>query len=235
MPTPNTPQPLVLLPGLLCDADLWRDQIAALGDGVAPFVADLTRDDDIGAMAERTLAAAPPRFALVGLSMGGYVAFEIMRRAPERVTRLALIDTSASPDARHRAERRAAAMDSLAVGKFAGVTTRLLPQLVHPKHVDGPVGARVRAMAARVGGEAFLRQQRAILARPDFRPGLSRIRVPTWVAVGDSDVLTPPAEAREIFLEIANATLHVFEACGHLPPLEQPAETSRFLARWLLG
>ena len=91
--------------------------------------------------------------------------------------------------------------------KFAGVTTRLLPQLVHPKHVDGPVGARVRAMAARVGGEAFLRQQRAILARPDFRPGLSRIRVPTWVAVGDSDVLTPPAEAHEIFLEIANATV----------------------------
>lgn len=229
------PTPLVLLPGLLCDAELWRDTIADLGATVAPQVPDLTLDDSLGAMAERVLAGAPPRFALVGLSMGGYVAFEIMRRAPERVSRLALIDTSASPDSAQRAGRREAALEELGIGRFAGVTGRLLPRLVHPKHVDGPVGARVRAMAERVGAEAFLRQQRAILDRPDFRPGLGAIRVPTWVAVGDADVLTPPAEAREIYLGIPTATLHTFTDCGHLPPLEQPAETGRFLARWLLG
>lgn len=231
----NSPTPLVLLPGLLCDAELWRDTIVALGDAIAPTVADLTLDDSLGAMAERVLAAAPERFALVGLSMGGYVAFEIMRRAPQRVTRLALVDTSPSPDSSGRAGRREAAMNSLGVGRFAGVTGRLLPQLVHPKHVDGPVGAKVRAMAERVGAEAFLRQQRAILDRPDFRPTLGAIRAPTWVAVGDSDVLTPPSEAREIYLNVPTATLHVFAECGHLPPLEQPEETARFLERWLIG
>lgn len=231
----ETPTPLVLLPGLLCDAELWRDVVARLGDAVSPQVPDLTRDDSLGAMAERVLAAAPPRFALVGLSMGGYVAFEILRRAPERISRLALIDTGAAPDSSGRAERRETAMASLGVGRFAGVTGRLLPQLVHPRHVDGPVGARVRAMAERVGAEAFLRQQRAILDRPDFRPGLGAIRAPTWVAVGDSDVLTPPAAAREIYLGIPDARLHVFADCGHLPPLEQPEETARLLARWLLG
>jgi pimeloyl-ACP methyl ester carboxylesterase len=225
--------PLLLLPGLLCDARLWRDQVAGLGDVAAAQVADLTRDDALPAMARRALDAAPERFALAALSMGGYVAFEILRQAPERVTRLALFSTSASPDTPDRAERRRAAMSSLEHGRFVGVTRRLLPQLIHPDRVDGEVGAEVRAMAERVGGEAFLRQQRAILDRPDSRPLLASIGVPTLVAVGDADVLTPSTESRAIFRAIPGASLHVFGRCGHLPAMECPAWTTALLRGWL--
>lgn len=225
--------PLVMLPGLLCDERLWSEQAQALSDIAAPLIADLTKDDSVAAMAARVLSEAPPRFALAALSMGGYVAFEIMRQAPERVTRLALLATSAAPDSPERAATRRMAIESLKLGRFLGVTTRLLPQLVHASQVDGPVGQEVRAMAARVGGEAFLRQQTAILGRPDSRPTLAAIDVPTLVAVGDSDVLTSPAESGEIHAGIAGSQLHMFEACGHLPPLEQPAAVSALLRGWL--
>jgi pimeloyl-ACP methyl ester carboxylesterase len=227
--------PLVFLPGLLCDDRLWRDQARDLSDIAAPFIADLTQDDSIAAMARRALDGAPPRFALAGLSMGGYVAFEILRQAPERVTRLALLDTSAAPDEAERIAQRKAGIASLKIGRFAGVTTRLLPQLVHASHVAGPVGEELKAMAARVGGAAFLRQQQAILGRPDSRPLLAEIAVPTLVAVGDGDVLTPVAEAQEIHRGIAGSRFHIFEGCGHLPALEQPNETSRVLRDWLLA
>lgn len=226
-------QPLLMLPGLLCDERLWSDQAAALSDIAAPQIADLTKDDSVAAMAARALAAAPPRFALAALSMGGYVAFEILRQAPERVTRLALLATSAAPDSPERAATRRMAIESLKLGRFVGVTTRLLPQLVHASQVGGPVGQEVRDMAARVGGEAFLRQQTAILGRPDSRPTLASIAVPTLVAVGDSDVLTPPAESEEIHAGVAGSRLHVFAACGHLPPLEQPAAVNGLLRNWL--
>ncbi|KMO44942.1 alpha/beta hydrolase [Methylobacterium tarhaniae] len=225
--------PLLFLPGLLNDAVLWRTAIDALADRTAASVADLTLDDSVAAMARRALVAAPPRFGLVALSMGGYVAFEILRQAPERVTRLALFDTAASPETDERAATRRQGMDQLKVGRFAGVTTRLLPKLVHASHVHGPVGEAVKVMAERVGGAAFLRQQRAILDRPDSRPTLATIRVPTLVAVGEDDALTPPAQAREIHQGIAGSRLHVLTACGHLPPLERPDETSALLREWL--
>lgn len=227
------PPALVFLPGLLCDARLWRDQAAALADVAAPIIADLTRDDSIAAMARRALGAAPERFALAALSMGGYVAFEILRRAPHRVTRLALFDTSAAPDDAARIARRKAGIASLEIGRFAGVTTPLLRQLVHGDHVNGPVGAAVKAMARRVGAEAFLRQQHAILGRPDSRPLLPRIAVPTLVGVGDADRLTPPAQARALQRGIRGSRLHVFPDCGHLPALEQPDETTTLLRDWL--
>lgn len=226
-------QSLLLLPGLLNDAQLWTAQIDALDDIAQCHVADLTRDDSVAAMATRALVNAPPRFALAALSMGGYVAFEILRQAPERVTRLALLDTSATPDTSDRAAQRRAAMDSLRLGRFMGVTGRLLPQLVHPAHVDGAVGTAVRAMAARVGGDAFLRQQQAILDRPDSTPLLPMIAVPTLVAVGDSDRLTPPSDAHLMRDCIPNAAFHCFPECGHLPPMEAPEETSLVLRRWL--
>lgn len=228
-----TPIPLLLLPGLLCDERLWCHQAAVLSDIASPIIADLTRDDTLAAMAERALAAAPERFALAGLSMGGYVAFEILRRAPERVTRLALFDTSAAPDTPNRLAQRLAGISSLAVGRFVGVTKRLLPQLVHADHVHGPVGAELVAMAARVGAEAYLRQSRAILDRPDSRPLLPTIAVPTLVAVGEEDVLTPPAAALEILHGIRDARFHLFRRCGHLPALERPEETARLLRDWL--
>lgn len=225
--------PLVFLPGLLCDERLWRDQAQDLLDVAEPFIADLTKDDTIAAMAQRTLGAAPARFALAALSMGGYVAFEIMRQAPQRVTHLALFDTGAAPDDAARVAQRKAGIESLKIGRFAGVTSRLLPKLVHSSRVPGVVGDEVKAMAARVGQDAFLRQQQAILGRLDSRALLPHIAVPTLVAVGDSDVLTPPAEAQEIHRGILGSRFHILPECGHLPALELPQETSALLRAWL--
>jgi pimeloyl-ACP methyl ester carboxylesterase len=224
---------LVLLPGLLCDERLWRDQARDLGDIADTTIPDLTLDDSVSAMAKRVLGAAPRRFALAALSMGGYVAFEILRQQPDRVTRLALVDTSASLDTPQRRAQRLAGIESLRHGRFFGVTARMLPQLVHARHVNGPIGEEVRAMAKRVGGDAFLRQQNAILNRPDSRPLLASIQVPTLVAVGDSDILTPPSDAEEMHRSIVGSSFHVFASCGHLPPMELPEETSALLRRWL--
>lgn len=225
--------PLVFVPGLLCDARLWRDQAADLADLGGASIADITQDDNIPALAARLLAQSPPRFRLIALSMGGYVAFEVFRQAPERVASLALLDTSAAPDDPARAKEREASIASLSKGRFAGVTTRLLPRLIDESLVDGPVGQELKDMAQRVGGEAFVRQQKAILGRPDSRPILSQIAVPTLVAVGDGDVLTPPADSVAMFRALANPTFHLFHRCGHLPAIEQPQETSRVLRAWL--
>ena len=225
--------PLLLLPGLLCDERLWREPAAALA-GVAPVHhADLTRDDSVAGMAARVLAAAPPVFALAGLSMGGYVAFEILRQAPQRVARLALLDTSARLDPPRRMMVRQAGLALAEAGRFAGVTRKLLPQLVHESRVDGEVGEEVMAMAQRVGREAFLRQQRAIIGRPDSLPLLPAIAVPTLVGVGEDDRMTPPEESRLLHERIPGARLHVFARCGHLPPMEAPRETAAVLRDWL--
>ncbi|MDB5370903.1 MAG: Hydrolase, alpha/beta domain protein [Roseomonas sp.] len=229
----TTPHPLLLLPGLLCDETLWRDQIAALADAARCQVADLTLDAGLDGMALRALANAPPRFALAGLSMGGYVALEIMRRAPERVTHLALFDTSARPDTEEQARRRRGLMALTRSGQFKGVTPRLLPSLLHPAHLDGPLGRAVRDMAERVGREAFLRQQQAILQRPDSRPLLPGIAVPTLVAVGEQDILTPPELAEEMAAAIPGARLARIPQAGHLPSMEQPEAVNALLRAWL--
>jgi pimeloyl-ACP methyl ester carboxylesterase len=225
--------PLLLLPGLLCDSELWRPQVESLSDIASAAVADLTLDASIPDMAERVLALAPPRFSLAALSMGGYVAFEIMRRAPERVLRLALFDTQADLDPPERVLQRRRGIESLRLGRFVGVTSRLLPQLVHPAHVAGPIGETVMAMAKRVGGAAFLRQQQAILDRPDSRATLATITVPTLVAVGEQDVLTPVSDALEIHHGIPGSQFYLLADCGHLPALEKPEETTALLRDWL--
>ncbi|MFL6587853.1 MAG: alpha/beta fold hydrolase [Luteimonas sp.] len=224
---------LLLLPGLLCTDRLWQAQIKALDDVADAQVADLTRDDSVGAMAQRVLGDAPPRFALAALSMGGYVAFEILRRAPERVTRLALVATSARPDSPERAAQRRRGIDAIGRGRFVGVTRQLLPSLVHPSHVDGPTGEIVQSMASEVGANGYLRQQAAILGRPDSESVLASIEVPTLIVVGEEDRLTPPVEAEAMHAGIAGSTLHRLEMCGHLPPLERSDEMSNLMRAWL--
>lgn len=227
-------EPVVFLPGLLCDQALWREQVDALSDIAAPMIADLTLDDTVEAMARRTLAVAPPRFSLVSLSMGGYVAFEIMRQAPERVRRLALIDTSARGDTPLRTAQRRAGIESLRHGAFLGITRKLLGELVDPSHLEDEVAASMRAMALRVGKQAFLRQQHAIMQRPDSTALLREIGVETMVVVGAGDRVTPVDHAREMHALIPRSTLHVIPACGHMPALEEPAQLNALLRGWLL-
>jgi pimeloyl-ACP methyl ester carboxylesterase len=227
-------QSLVLLPGLLCDEALWQHQTEHLSDLADTWIADLTRDDSVPAMARRVLTEAPERFALAGLSMGGYVAQEIMREAPERVTRLALMDTSARPDTAEQAVRRRGLMQLAEQGRFRGVTPRLLPLLIHPRRMlDTGLTSTVMAMAERVGQDAFLRQQRAILDRIDSRESLRRITCPTLVLCGREDARTPLDLHEEMARLIPGARLVIIEDCGHLAPLEQPEAVTAAMRRWL--
>ncbi len=176
--------PLVLLPGLLCDRELWRGQVEDLGDIASPWVADLTRDDSLATMARRVLATAPHEFALAGLSMGGYCALEILRQAPARVKRLALLDTNARADTPEQTSRRQGLIDMAEKGDFKSVPPLLLPLFLHPDHLkDAELTGRVSAMAHRVGKEAFMRQQKAIIGRIDMRAFLPRDRLPDAGAV----------------------------------------------------
>jgi pimeloyl-ACP methyl ester carboxylesterase len=227
-------QPLALLPGLLNDAALWRHQIAALADRADCFVPDFTTQDSVAAMAETVLSALPGRFALAGLSMGGYAAFEILRRAPGRVARLALLDTKAGPDSAEQVARRRGLIALAEKGRFQGVTRRLLPLLIAEAHLaNEALVAEVMAMAGRVGRDAFVRQQAAIMGRPDSRPILARIQCPTLVLCGRQDQLTPPDLHLEMAAGIRDARLVVLEDCGHLAPLEQPAAVTAALGNWL--
>jgi pimeloyl-ACP methyl ester carboxylesterase len=226
-------QPLVFLPGLICDQRLWRDIIDGLADRVAPMVADLRLDDSIAAMASRTLAAAPPHFALAGLSMGGYVALEIMRQAPERVTHLALFDTSARADTEERRETRRKGIAMIGEGKFIGVSRGLLGQLVAHHHLGSPLADEVQAMSERVGGAVYVRQQTAIMGRVDSLPMLKDIPVPTLVGVGELDKMTPFELAEEMAANIPGADLVQFPDAAHLPTMENPAPVVEAMKRWL--
>ncbi|MBT6137171.1 MAG: alpha/beta fold hydrolase [Rhodospirillaceae bacterium] len=226
--------PLILVPGLLCDAALWFyqiDDLADIADAWVPDTAKLDRMDDI---ADAILAEAPDRFALAGLSMGGYVALEIMRKAPERVLRLALLDTSARMDTAEVARRRRGLIQLSAMGKFKGVTPRLLPMLVHAdKLEDQSVVQTIYDMAARLGRDGFVNQQQAILSRTDSLDILAGINCPTLVGCGRQDALTPLELSQEMAEAIPGAELKVFEDCGHLPALESPEETGTVLRDWL--
>jgi pimeloyl-ACP methyl ester carboxylesterase len=226
--------PLLLLPGLLCDAALYAPEIAALGDIAAPIVGDLTRHDSIAGMAAAMLSEMPEYFSLVGLSMGGYVAQEIMRQAPHRVGRLALLDTSARADSDEQHARRRGLIELAGKGHFKGVTPQLLPQLIgRDRLTDTALVDTIMAMAERVGHDAFLRQQTAIMGRPDGRADLGRIACPTLVLCGRDDAVTPVALHEEMAAAIPGAELVVVEDCGHLSTIERPEAVNAALRRWL--
>jgi len=229
--------PLVLLPGLLCDAALWRAQLDGLRDVADMQVADLTQADTLADMAAFVLGRAPACFALAGLSMGGYLAFEVLRQAPTRVLRLALLDTSARADTQEQGRRRRLFVNHAKRGKFKGVTPQLIHNWVSPKSTarDPTLVATVEAMTNRVGADAFCRQQNAIMGRPDSRPGLAAIVCPTLVLCGREDESTPLALSQEMAADISGAQLRILDECGHLSTLEKPAETNDALRRWLLA
>ncbi len=224
------PLPIVLIPGLLATPRLYAEQIPALWQIGPVTVAVHTRDDSMSAIARRILASAPARFALAGLSMGGYLSFEILRQAPERIVKLALLDTSARPDVPEQSEQRRAQMELAGRGRLDEITDQLYPRLVHTKRRDDEALREiVRLMAREVGAEAFARQQTAIIGRPDSRPTLGAIRCPTLVIVGDGDLLTPPERAEEIAAGISGARLVLVPESGHLSTLEQPRAVTKAL------
>jgi pimeloyl-ACP methyl ester carboxylesterase len=227
---------LVLLPGLLCDAALWSPQAEAFSAEADIFIPDLARDDSMEAMARRVLEEAPfDRFALAGLSMGGYAALEIMRQAPQRVQRLALLDTRARPDSPDESERRRTLMRIAQGAKgFAPVNKRMLPLLVHPSRLNDQALVNViQDMAERVGIDGYLRQQEAIMSRADFRPTLAAIACPTLILCGRQDAITLLSFHEEMATGIKGARLVVLEDCGHLSTLEKPAEVNAALSAWL--
>lgn len=225
---------LVLIPGLLCDAALWEHQINALEGDFEVIVANITAHNSITELAKGVLSMAPASFALAGLSMGGYVAMEMMRQQPNRITRLALMDTSARAETDDGRRKRRGLIELTNRGDFKGVTPRLMPTLIAPMRLNDEVITKtIIDMAARVGKDAFINQQTAILNRIDSRPHLSLITVPTLVVCGKEDARTPPEHSYEIASHIKHAEVHVIEGAGHLAPLEQPAAVNPIIKKWL--
>jgi pimeloyl-ACP methyl ester carboxylesterase len=225
-----------MLPGLLNTRRLFEHQIADLSDIADVIVPELWHRDSVGAIAQDILDAAPPTFALLGFSMGGYVAFEILRRALDRVERLALIDTQAVPDSAESTARRRALIEQSHVGRFHGVQRSLLPMIVHPSHLDdAAITQPILDMALEIGADGFVREQQANISRPDSRPLLVDIEVPTVVIVGRQDQTTPLIRVEEMAADISTSRLVVLEECGHMSPLEKPAEVSAALRKWLRG
>jgi pimeloyl-ACP methyl ester carboxylesterase len=230
----SEPLPVVLVPGLLSSARLYGPQIPYLWREGAVTIADHTRDESMGAIAQRILAAAPPRFALVGLSMGGYISFEILRQAPDRVARLALLDTSARPDTAEASAGRRAQMELASAGRLSEVADAQVARMVAPeRRADGTLRDLNRLMTEEVGPQAFVRQQRAIMGRADSRATLALIRCPTLVLVGEADELAPAPLAAEIAGGISGARLVRVPGCGHLSTLEKPDQVTPALLQWL--
>jgi pimeloyl-ACP methyl ester carboxylesterase len=230
----NEPLPVVLIPGLLCSARLYAAQIPALWPCGPVTIADHTRDESMTAIARRILAASPPRFALAALSMGGYISFEILRQAPARVAKLALLDTTARADTPEAIAARRAQIAQVAAGGLAEVAEAQFMRLVHPlRRQDANLREINRLMAREVGPEGFVRQQTAIVGRVDSRPMLKDIRCPTLVLVGEADTLTPPDRAAEMADGIPGAHLVEVPECGHLSTLERPDAVTHALLEWL--
>ena len=224
----------MLIPGLLGSARMYAAQIPQLWRAAPVMIADHTRDDSMGAIARGILGTAPPRFALAGLSMGGYIAFEILRQAPERIAKVAFLDTSARADTPEQTAMRRAQMTLASQGRLAEVVEQQFPRLVHQNHRADPALRQVfTLMAEDVGAAAFIRQQTATLGRSDSRSTLGSIRCPTLVLVGEDDELTPPERAGEIAAAIHGARLVTVPQSGHMSTLEQPDAVARTLLQWL--
>lgn len=225
--------PLLLVPGLGSNGIVWERTIAALGHAAACTVGDTLSDDTLPAMAAHILAGAPPRFALAGVSMGGMVAMEIVAQAPERVERLALFDTNARADTPEQSHLRRATNAALLAAPDPAVLARAgRARMIHPGR-EAIVDELLDRMGREVSVATYVRQNEAVAARVDGRARLDAIAVPTLVAVGADDLMTPPALAEEIAALIAGARLRVIADCGHLPPIEKPAETAALIREWL--
>ncbi len=225
--------PLILIPGLLNDADLWRDPVAALSPRFDVRVADITRGETMEALVESVFALADGPVCVAGFSLGGYVAQAVLGHSPERIERLALLDTGFRPDTPERAAERAHLTRlATASGKFLGIGDRLLKTYLAPDHAANPdMAERVKAMTRRLGAEIFIRQSG--LKREDGEPALRAFTGPALVLCGEIDQITPPQGHREMAGLLRDAELVIAPGCGHLTPIEAPELVSGALARWM--
>ncbi len=226
--------PIVLVPGLLCSAEVFAPQAAALWPYGPVTIASTLKGETIPEMASAILAAAPPRFALGGISMGGYICLEIMRQAPDRVIKLALIDTSARPDTPEQIPQRRALVAQARNGNFEALLAQVLGGILHPAHQNDKALREINVrMGLTVGVDGLARQTEAVIARIDSRPYLAAISVPTLILVGDRDLLAPPDRSEEMAAAIPGARLVVVPECGHGSTLEQPEAVNRALIEWI--
>ena len=229
MPLPR----LVLVPGLLNDADLWRDQISALAPIATPVVADITQGSSLPELVDAVLKVGGDRFALAGFSLGGIVAQQVMQAAPERVSHLALLSTTMLPDTPDRAAKRDRLIAlARSPARFHGFGEGILNSYLAPQNARNPqMAERVRAMTARLGPEVFIRQ--SLLPRPDTRGLLRQITCPTLVMCGALDQITPPKIHRQMAIEMPKSVLKILPDAGHLTPIEAPDAVADALATWL--
>ncbi len=226
--------PLILLPGMMCDARLFGPQIDALSNRVPLMSFPLSQQDSVGAMAAEILNNVPPRIALAGLSMGGIVAMEVLRQAPDRVKRLALLDTNPLAEASDVKARRAPQMAAVRKGRLRQVMRdEMKPNYLADGPRQGAILDLCMAMATDLGPDVFLRQSQALMDRPDQSATLSAYTGKTLVLCGRADGLCPVERHQLMHDLLPDSVLTIIEDAGHLPTLEQPQETTAALIRWL--
>lgn len=227
-------EPLVFLPGMMCDARLYGPQIAELSSEFSVMVSPVTRGERIEEIASGLLDELPQRFALVGLSMGGIVAMELLRRAPDRISRLALLDTTPLAETPQAAAAREPQIVKVRSGQmYSVIHDELLPNYLGPGPYQDEITALVLDMADALGADTFVRQSRALQRRRDQQGVLRKCRVPTLVLCGEYDALCPVKRHTFMSELIHGAVLKIIPGAGHLPTLEAPAETTQALRDWM--
>ncbi|MEM1072914.1 MAG: alpha/beta fold hydrolase [Pseudomonadota bacterium] len=228
------PEPLVFLPGMMCDARLFGPQIAELSADTSVMVAPVTRGERVEEIASGLLHELPLKFALAGLSMGGIIAMEILRRAPDRVTRIALMDTNPLAETPQVAAAREPQIVAAQAGRLLNVMREeMKPNYLAPGPYRADVLDLVMDMADGLGPEVFVRQSRTLQSRPDQQSTLRKCRAPALILCGAHDALCPVKRHKFMAELMPNASLVVLEHAGHLPTLEQPAQTTAALRTWL--
>jgi len=228
------PQDIVLIPSQLCTELVFAPQMPVLSSFARPRVFVQRDRDTVGAMAQSVLDALPQRFTLITHGMGGFVAFEMLRRDPKRIERLVLMSALAPADTPKQTERRMGYIRLVEQGRYDGIIEERIPMLVHPSRVDDAALTGVlRRMASDTGAETFQRQQRAIMARPDSRPMLASIACPTMLVFGRQDGITTIEHQKEMLEAIPDGRLEVLEDCGHMMTLEKPDAVNGLLKAFL--
>jgi pimeloyl-ACP methyl ester carboxylesterase len=227
--------PLVFACAHLSNEALFAPQVAAVADIAESQIVTFRDQTSMRAMAEHLLASAPPRFVLIGLSLGGYVAFEVLQQAPERVAGLVLMDTRADADDPVRTANRLRAIEIVATGGIDALIPALPPLWMHPASAANPaLVATLTSMARDIGDSGQRNQQQAMMVRGDSFDTLRAVRVPTLILCGRDDVPTPLAEHEKMHAAIPDSTLEIIEDCGHLSTIEQPEAVNSVLRNWLL-